>query len=125
MRGLALALMLCPLAQAQWIAEPERVEPHVFAIMAWGGSPSDPEQLRLLKEAGLNITGFCRVPDLEKVRPAGLWCFLSDKRANGYDWEKLPPESEIRRNVQELAGEIGDNPAVLGFYLGDEPHARS
>ncbi len=123
MKRLVLILFLFCLARAQWIATPERVEPRTFAIMAWGGSPSDPEQLRLMKEAGLNISGFCRVPDLEKVRAAGLWCFVSDKRANGYDWEKLPPESEIRRNIQDLAREIGDNPAVLGFYLRDEPHA--
>ena len=108
---------------AQWISQPPPIEARQFAIMAWGGSPSDPEQLALMKQAGLNISGFCRVQDLEKVRAAGLACFVSDRRANGYDWEKLPPESEIRRNVAELAREIADNPAVLGFYLRDEPHA--
>jgi hypothetical protein len=123
MKTLPCLMAVASLAAGQWIAQPQPVDPKQFAIMAWGSSPSDPEQLRLMKEAGLNITGFCRVADLDKVRAAGLWCFVSDKRANGYDWEKLPPESEIRRNVQELAGEIGDNPAVLGFYLRDEPHA--
>lgn len=111
------------LAFPQWISQPPLVTPQQFAIMAWGGSPSDPEQLRLMKEAGLNVSGFCRVPDLEKVRAAGLSCFVTDPRANGYDWEKLPPEPEIRKNAQELAREIGGNPAVLGFYLRDEPHA--
>ncbi len=123
MRGITILLCLCWSALAQWISQPPRIEARQFAIMAWGGSSSDPEQLRLMKEAGLNISGFCRVEDLEKVRAAGLSCFVSDKRANGYDWEKLPPEAEIRKNAEALAREIGDNPAALGFYLRDEPHA--
>ena len=123
MRLLVSLLSISSLAFTQWISRPEPVKPQEFAVMAWGGSPSDPEQLRLMKEAGLNISGFCRVGDLEKVRAAGLSCFVSDKRANGYDWEKLPPEAEIRRGAAELAREIGDNPAALGFYLRDEPHA--
>jgi len=91
--------------------------------MAWGGSPSDPEQLRWMKEAGLNISGFCRAGDLDQVSAAGLTCFVSDKRANGYDWEKLPPEAELRANVTELVGQVGKHPAVLGFHLRDEPPA--
>jgi hypothetical protein len=35
-----------------------RVAPKDFAVMAWGNSPSDPEQLRGMREAGLNISGF-------------------------------------------------------------------
>ncbi len=123
MRGITTLFCLPFLSCAQWISQPALVEARQFAIMAWGDSPSDPEQLRLMKETGLNISGFCRVEDLEKVRAAGLSCFVSDKRAKGYDWEKLPPEAEIRRNAEALAREIGDNPAALGFYLRDEPHA--
>lgn len=91
--------------------------------MAWGTAPSDPEQLRWMKEAGLNVAGFSAVSEIDRVRQAGLACFVRDPRASGYDWEKLPPESEIRTRVRELKREIGDNPAVLGFYLRDEPHA--
>jgi len=123
MRLLLLLTSACLLLSAQWVSRPQPVGPRDFAVMAWGSSPSDPEQLRLMKEAGLNISGFCRVADLDKVQAAGLSCFVSDKRANGYDWEKLPPEAEIRRNIAELAREIADNPAALGFYLRDEPHA--
>lgn len=123
MRLLALWSLLSLVLSGQWIARPEAVSARDFPIMAWGGSPSDPAQLQGMKEAGLNVSGFCRVEDLEKVRAAGLMCFVSDKRANGYDWEKLPPEAEIRKNLQALARDIGDNPAVLGFYLRDEPHA--
>ena len=63
---------------------PQPVAPKDFAVMAWGSSPSEPEQLRGMKEAGLNISGFCRAADLDRVRDAGLTCFVRDQRASGY-----------------------------------------
>jgi hypothetical protein len=30
-----------------------------------------------MKEAGLNVTGFCKVEELEKVCAAGLTCFVT------------------------------------------------
>ncbi|MCW5980928.1 MAG: hypothetical protein KIT09_22800 [Bryobacteraceae bacterium] len=108
---------------AQVIVNPTPPGPREFPIMAWGGSPSDAEQLRLMKEAGLNIAGFCRVEDVDKVQNAGLACFVTDPRVNRYEWTKLPPESEIRAKVKELAAQVGKNETVIGFYLRDEPHA--
>jgi len=65
----ALLLLSSSLAQAPH--RPAPAAPKDFAVMAWGDSPSDPEQLRGMREAGLNISGFCRVEDLEQVRAAG------------------------------------------------------
>lgn len=76
-----------------------------------------------MREAGLNISGFCNVSDLERVAAAGLTCFVSDPRVNGYNWTAMPPDAEIRKNVESLAREIGSSPAALGFFLQDEPHA--
>ena len=112
-----------PAIQAQMFHNPARVEAKTFPVMAWGGAPSDPEQLKLMKEAGLNVAGFCRVEDAGKVRDAGLTCFVSDKRINGYDWSQMPQESELRRSVAVVVEQVKHNPAVLGFYLRDEPHA--
>lgn len=91
--------------------------------MAWGDAPSDVNQLRWMHDAGLNLAGFCRAADLDKIRDAGLSCFVSDPRISGYDWEKLPADTEIRNRVGDLAKQIGSNPAAMGFYLLDEPHA--
>ncbi len=120
---LLTGLMLTPVVQAQMFHDPERVPSRTFPIMAWGGTPSDPAQLRLMKEAGLNVSGFCQVEDVDKVRDAGLTCFVSDRRVNGYDWSKMPSDADLRKSVGEVAAQVRDNPAVLGFYLRDEPHA--
>jgi hypothetical protein len=117
-RVLLLLGLLAP-AFAQPFRRPEPVAPKDFAVMAWGGSPSDPEQLRGMREAGLNISGFCHVGDIERVRAAGLTCFVSDKRIESFS----APDEEIRHAIAALKKEIGDNPAALGFYLHDEPDA--
>jgi len=123
MRRYLASLVIALTATAQTFSNPQPPAPREFAIMAWGSSPSDPEQLRWMKEAGLNISGFCRAEDLEKVREAGLACFVSDRRINGYNWSQLPPEAEIRKNVQEAVSAVKGHPAVLGFLFRDEPHA--
>ena len=107
-----------------WGVEPPRpANPRDFAVMAWDSAPSDSEQLHLMKEAGLNIAGFCAPQDVERVRAEGLACFAADRRVNGYDWEKLPPESELRKSIAAAVHDVAGNPAVLGFDLRDEPSA--
>jgi hypothetical protein len=121
---LVVLLLLSP-SFAQTPHRPPPAAPKDFAVMAWGDSPSDPEQLRGMREAGLNISGFCRVEDLERVRAAGLTCFVSDKLLDRDSPLGLPPDDQIRRHVAELKKQIGDNPAALGFFLSDEPDAPS
>jgi hypothetical protein len=58
--------------------------------MAWGSSPSSLDQLRGMKEAGLNVSSFCRAEDLDKVRAAGLTCFVRDEWINAH----VPPVSD-------------------------------
>jgi hypothetical protein len=118
-----IALLWPIVARPQIISPPKPVTPRDFALMAWGTSPADPEQLRLMKEAGLNISGFCRVEDLERVSAAGLACFVRDDRVNGYDWKNLPPEELIRANIMELSHQTIGRPALFGFFLRDEPSA--
>jgi hypothetical protein len=123
MRLLIVLSFFIAFLPAQTFHQPKPVAPKDFAIMAWGGSPSDAEQLRGMREAGLNVSGFCRVEDLERVRAAGLTCFVTDKRIDAYDLSHVPPDDAMRSAFTELRKQIGDNPAALGFYLTDEPAA--
>jgi hypothetical protein len=91
--------------------------------MAWGDSPSDAETLRGMKEAGLNISGFCRAEDLDRVKAAGLTCFVNDPKISGYAPDQLPDMDRVRQDVVALKKQIGSNPAALGFFLHDEPSA--
>ena len=98
-----LLLLILP-AAAQQFPAPEPPAPKSFAIMAWGDAPSEMAQLRGMREAGLNIAGFCRVADLDKVRDAGRAGFISDPRIDGYDWQTLPPDGEIRDRISQYTG---------------------
>jgi len=110
-------------ASAQDFHQPPPVSPREFALMAWGGTPTDPNQLYWMKQAGLNISGFCSPDQLDKVNAAGLTCFVTDPRANHYHWTHMPAEQEIRKNITALVHDVGNNPAALGFFLIDEPNA--
>lgn len=116
--------LLAASAFAQDFAKPALVAAKDFPVMAWGGSPSDPGVLKGMREAGFNISGFCAAKDLDRVHAAGLMCFVSDGRINGYPLLNLPPEAEIRRNMAQVKSEVGDHPAALGYYLRDEPDVK-
>jgi len=114
-----------PAARAQQIFQEQRVAPADFAVMSWGPASADPQQLQWMKDVGLNIAGFGRVADLPAFEKANLQVFVSDRRVNGYDFEKPLDEAQVRKNLESLAKEVGKSPAVLGFMLQDEPHARA
>src|SRR3974390_213731 len=117
-----LFLIVTKVVESKWTTHhPAPVDPKQFAVMAWGESPSDAEQLRGMRDAGLNLSGFCRAADVDKVKAAGLACFVSEPQIAGLDLMRLPSDEEIRKTVAALKNQIGANPAALGFYLRDEP----
>jgi len=118
-----LAILSLP-GMGQRIYEEKRVPPSDFVVMTWGSTPAIPQQLQWMKDAGINVAGFAAVKDLPAFEAAGLQVFVSDRRVNGYDFDKPLDEAEVRRNLQSLADEIGDSSAVIGFMLRDEPHTR-
>jgi hypothetical protein len=123
---IALAVLLAAeTAAAQQIHRERRVPPQDFAVMSWGTTPADPQQLEWMKQAGINLPGFGRVADLPAFAAAGLQVFVSDPRVNGYDFDRPLDEAAVRSNVESLARDVGDSPAVFGFMLRDEPHARA
>jgi hypothetical protein len=120
---LVVLLTLVPAAWGQTTSQVKQVSPRQFLIMAWGSSPTDAEQLAGMKEAGLNVSGFCRPEDLDRVKAAGLSCLVTDPRVNDYNWEKMPTDAQLRERVTAAARAIKDHPAALGFFLRDEPNA--
>ena len=69
-------LALAGLATAQDGRQPAPPAPKDFAVMA-GGSPSDPEQLRGMREAGLEHLGLLPSEDLARFGLPGLTCFVN------------------------------------------------
>jgi len=123
-RAVAALIIFTASLHAQAIFKEQRVPPTDFAVMTWGPTPADPQQIQWMKDAGINIGGFAKIKDLPAFEKAGLQVWISDPRIDGYDWEKPLDEAEVRRNVQAVAREVGNSPAVIGFVLRDEPHAR-
>jgi hypothetical protein len=111
-------------ARTQSFAEPPVISPRDFALMAWDQSPSDPHQLDLMRQAGLNISGFCAPGELDQVQAAKMSCFVADDRVNGYDWVQMPDEKELRENINALVREVRNHPAAFGFFLYDEPRTQ-
>ena len=110
-------------SRSQSYAQPPEVSARDFALMAWDQSPSDPHQLDLMRQAGLNISGFCSPGDLDAVQAAKMSCFVADDRVNGFDWTQMPDKKELRKNVDAVVAEVSNHPAALGFLLRDEPPA--
>jgi hypothetical protein len=121
-RVLILAAGLAVVAEPQTPANPPRlVSAEEFGVMAWGGSPSDPDQLYAMQQAGLNISGFCRVEDLGQVHGVGLACLVSDPKVTDAQWRSNASDAEVLAKAEELAKAVNGNPAALGVLLTDEP----
>src|SRR5260221_9347509 len=119
-RAMILLTSLAAFVHAQSTSTgPRPVTAQEFGIMAWGGSPSDPEQLYAMQQAGLNISGFCRAEDVGQVHGVGLTCFLSDPKITDAEWRSNASDAEMRAKAEELAKIVSGNPAVLGFMLTD------
>src|SRR5262245_4236737 len=101
----------------------ERVsETNFFPIMPWNSPPNDPAILKKIHECGFTVAGFVPPSALDACDSAGLKAIVSDPRASGYDWAAID-EAKARSNVSNLLAEVGNHPAVFGYYLRDEPTA--
>jgi hypothetical protein len=117
----ALEFLLLGHSHAQQFPHIQPAMPGDFAIMAWDNAPSDSALLEGIKDAGMNIAGFCKAEDVDRIQAAGLTCFLQDPQLSNYNWDAPPAEESVRKDVGALAHSFGDNPAVLGVFLTDEP----
>jgi len=92
-------------------------------IMGWGSAPGDIGVLKEMAECGLNVAGFVAPEHLDLVEEAGLKAFVMDRRASGYDFRNVDPDM-ARQNADSLVEEVGSHPALMGYYLKDEPSAE-
>ena len=93
-----------------------------FPIMPWDNAPNDSAVLRELRECGFTLAGFVAPKTLDACRAAGLKAIVNDPRATSLDWKNFD-EAAAWTNLANLVAEIGNHPAVFGYYLRDEPSA--
>ena len=91
-----------------------------FPIMAWNWAPNDPVVLNNMRACGLTIAGFVAPGTLDACRAAGLKAIVSDARTSDYDWANVD-EPKARIRVASLVADVGNHPALFGYYLRDEP----
>ena len=108
-------------AQAPVFAQPAVPSAQQFALMTWDYVPTQDEQLRGMKDVGMNIAGMCTAADLPRVTAMGLRCLLDDPVMRGYDLAHLPSDEQMSRDIAAIAKRHSTDPTVMGFYLHDEP----
>jgi len=101
---------------------PLHADEAVFPLMAWDTPPNDAAVLARMRDCGLTVAGFVPPAALDNCEAAGLKAIVSDARVSGYDWTNVDAEA-ARKRVAELVAEVRDHPAVIGYYLRDEPTA--
>jgi hypothetical protein len=63
----ALEFLLLGHSHAQQFPHIQPAMPGDFAIMAWDNAPSDSALLEGIKDAGMNIAGFCKAEDVDRT----------------------------------------------------------
>lgn len=111
---LLLALWLVCSSMARAAEEP------FFPVMAWNHVPSDPDVLKKMHDCGINVAGFVFPKQLDMVQAAGMKGIVADPRLSNYDWTNVDA-AVARKNVESVIAEVGNHPAVFGYYLRDEP----
>jgi hypothetical protein len=103
-------------------ADKPKQDENFFPIMAWNHVPNDVAELKRMHECGLTVAGFATPSQLDAIDAAGMKAIVSDPRVGGYDWKNVDA-AEARKKVSSLIAEVNQHPAVMGYYLRDEPPA--
>lgn len=104
-------------------ADVPRLAPEDFPILPWGGTPGDRAVLEEIRACGFNLAGFVAPDDVPAVAEAGLKCIVSDRSLHISEATSELSAEEVEQRVRAIAERFRDNPAVLGYYLRDEPSA--
>ena len=97
-----------------------RCATNIFPVMPWNNPPADPAVLKRIKDCGFTIAGFVPTSALDLCEKAGLKAIVSDARISDYDWKSADTE-KTRGRVESLISQVGNHPALFGYYLRDEP----
>ena len=118
------AVLLATAVQAPGKAERRMLRADEFAILAWGWTTGDRQALDDMKACGINLAGMVKAADLDQVQAAGMMALVWDADAHVGDAEANLPKAEVERRVKAAVDRVAGHPAVLGYYLRDEPSAR-
>jgi hypothetical protein len=80
--------------------------------------------LSSIRECNFTLAGFVRPEDLPLCEKLGLAAIMIDRDGflDGKTWGKMP-DSEIEGRVRRMVRESAQSPAVLGYFITDEPGA--
>lgn len=115
--GLVLPTVAAPAAET-------RLTPEQFPILAWNTSPGDRRSFEEMRDCGFNVAGFVRPDQLDDVAAAGLKAVVHDP-GTPIAIDGSITETDAKKRAGELADKVAAHPAVFGYYLADEPSARS
>lgn len=122
MKPVALTRFVGSLLALMLLAANAFADTNFFPIMPWNHAPNDPAVLKRIKDCGFTVAGFVAPGTLDNCEKAGLKAIVSDARTSGYDWSQVDAAT-ARTNVESLLAQVGQHPAVFGYYLRDEPNA--
>ncbi len=112
-------------------------KPEFFPILPWDPhngwkqpfAPTKPDGLESIAECNFNMAGFVFPKDLPKCEKLGLGALVLPSEAGftsfAYtrQWQTLSDE-EIERRVKAMIDAAGNSPAIVGFFIMDEPGAK-
>ncbi len=111
-----------------WLGQPD-MPADFFPVIPWdtlqgkSGTPERMTDLQGIADCGFTIAGFVEPGDLPQCERLGLKAVIGGPRdrAPWRDrWQGISDET-IDSEIKRLVEESGSNPAVIGYYIVDEP----
>ncbi len=113
--------------------DPELWGNDYFPVLNWDiphamneGTLTGPNGLASQLECNFTMSGFVRPKDLPECERLGMKVIVAPDVPDFSPWSKSwkdLPDDEIERRVRWMIEEAGDSPAVLGYFIIDEPGA--
>lgn len=106
---------------------PFALDPDFYPLLSWCElhRPGKHAKIRAkhgidtLVDCGFNVVGFVAPEDLPRCEELGVKAILF-RPVGKKPWHKMSDE-EIDREVQEMVAQGGSSPALLGYFIQDEP----